>query len=294
MTLELHSWLTSTLLATTLFAVAHQLARVRPLPRPTLGIRGVARARWLERSMVGATFEPWLRFCGALVARLPFGRARSRLDRLVERAGHTLGLCADECLALCLLLSCAAAWVAAAIGLGFTWTVLCGALGAAAPLADLHERARRRQREIGRRLPDAIDLMALCMGAGLDFTAALDRVTRELAATSGALGDELHRVQQELSLGRARARVLAELAERVPAPAVSDFARAVIQAAQRGTPLCDVLDIQARMTRMRRSVAAEEAAARASVLLLLPLLLLLGAIMLVLFGPFAIEGMGWR
>jgi tight adherence protein C len=71
---------------------------------------------------------------------------------------------------------------------------------------------------------------------------------------------------------------------------VQDFAHAVIQAERRGTPLAEVLEVQARVLRMRRSVAAEEAAARASVLLMLPLLLLLLAVLLLLFGPFLVNG----
>ena len=66
----------------------------------------------------------------------------------------------------------------------------------------------------------------------------------------------------------------------------------MIQAEQKGNPLAQVLEVQARMLRMRRSVAAEEAAARAAVLLMLPLVLLLLAVLLLLFGPFLVNGVG--
>ena len=72
---------------------------------------------------------------------------------------------------------------------------------------------------------------------------------------------------------------------------IKRFLTAVIQGEQKGTPLAEVLGIQARMMRMHRSVAAEEAAARASVLLVLPMMLLLAAIVLVMMGPFIVNGL---
>jgi tight adherence protein C len=156
----------------------------------------------------------------------------------------------------------------------------------------LYEQARSRKRIIARRLPVAIDLVVLCMGAGLDFTGALELVVEELGEPDDPLSCELRRVLQELAMGRARRRVLAELAERVPSATVCDFAHAVIQAEEKGNPLADVLQVQAQVLRLRRSVAAEEAAARAGVLFVLPLLLLLAAVLLVLFGPFIVNGVG--
>lgn len=278
-------------LAAAVACAALELARIAPLPRPELGARGLIRSRALDRTRLHAA-ETALRWLAALAARLPCAGARTRIDLWCERAGHPWGLCADECFALCAVLGAAFACGAFALGLGLAGALAALALGGCAPLLSLRDRARARQRDVARRLPAAIDLMALCMGAGLDFTSALELVVTELDTAGGDLVIELRRMLQELALGRVRQRALAELAERIPTPAVQDFAQAVIQAERRGSPLSQVLEVQARMLRMRRSVAAEEAAARASVLLVLPLLLLLGAVMLLLFGPFLVQGMG--
>jgi len=292
MRIDLFSAFATVLLALAAAGVGHGLLQLSPLPRPTLGRRGVRRQQLLERAGALAPLELLVRWLAALCARLPWADARVRLDRLLERAGHSWGLCADECLALCALLGCSAIALSATLGLGTAALASCLCLVAAAPVLRLHEQARARQRIIARRLPVAIDLMVLCMGAGLDFTGALELVVEELAEPDDPLSDELRRVLQELAMGRARRRVLAELAERVPSATVCDFARAVIQADEKGNPLAQVLEVQAQVLRRRRSVAAEEAAARAAVLLVLPLLLLLAAVLLVLFGPFIVNGVG--
>ncbi len=279
------------LFGTSLLVAARELAGVSPLPRPDLGARGLLRARALERTRLH-TLEAALRWIGALCALAPCTALRTRVEIWLERAGHPLGLCADECFALGALLGVTLGAGASALGLAAAVVVAAFVRGAVAPVLSLRERARARQRDIARQLPAAIDLVALCMGAGLDFAAALALVAGELTAERDALAVELRRMLQELAMGRVRQRVLAELSERVPTPAVQDFAHAVIQAEQSGTPLAQVLEVQARMLRMRRSVAAEEAAARAAVLLVLPLMLLLGAVVLVMFGPFLVNGMG--
>ena len=284
-------------LATALLAIAiagggRALLQVRALARPTRGPRGLQRQQALARSPSFAAVEVLLRWLAALCARLPAAAARARLERWLERAGYPCGLCADECLALSALLGCAGLALAAALGLSNGAPAAGLGLGAAWPLLRLHEQARARQRIIDRRLPGAIDLMVLCMGAGLDFGGALALVVEEVGEADDPLIGELRRALQELAMGRARRRVLAELADRVPTATVRDFAHAVIQAEEKGNPLAQVLEIQARVLRLRRSVAAEEAAARAGVLLALPLLLLLSAVLLVLFGPFIVNGVG--
>jgi tight adherence protein C len=274
-----------------LLCAAHRLAQLRPLPRPVHGPRGLLRTRMLARTRL-FVLEAALRWLAALCARARCGGLRQRVELWLQRAGHPGGLCADECFALGALLGLALATGAAALGFAPLIVASAFTLGVAAPPLSLRERARSRQRDIARRLPAAIDLMALCMGAGLDFSAALALIAAELTPERDALALELRHMLHELAMGRVRQRVLAELAERVPTPAVQDFVHAVIQAEQSGTPLAQVLEVQARMLRMRRSVAAEEAAARAGVLLVLPLLLLLCAVMLLMFGPFLVNGMG--
>jgi len=143
-----------------------------------------------------------------------------------------------------------------------------------------------------RALPEAIDLTSLCMNAGLDFQAALGLLVRVTPGRGHLIG-ELERVLEALQLGHTRRAALAALAERVPVPAVQDLVTAVILAEQKGTPLASVLEIQASMLRLRRSVLSEERAARAATLLAFPLLLMLSCVMLLLFGPFIVGGLGF-
>ena len=287
------------LLALTVVAVApvsYALAMVQPLARPTLGPRGVARTAALQHGF--AAVDAPLRYGAALLARVPCDALRAHLERALVHSGGWLGLCADELLALCVLGACAGL----ALGAAFTTldlpasVAVCGALiGAATPALRLQEVIIARRRAIIRRLPSTIDLVALCMGAGLDFKGALELVTHELqprADHDDALGVELKRVLQELSIGSTRKQALLGMLARAPSEAMHELVSAVAQAEQKGNPLAPVLEVQARLMRMRRSVLAEEAAARAGVLLMLPLMLLLGAILLVLFAPFVIDGMG--
>lgn len=95
-------------------------------------------------------------------------------------------------------------------------------------------------------------------------------------------------------MGRTRREALLSFAERMPSTAARNFVNAVVQAEDKGNPLVEVLQVQAHVLRTRRSVAGEEAAARASVLLALPLVLLLGCILLVMLGPFLVNGMGFE
>jgi tight adherence protein C len=295
MTQQLHIALLAAaqlLLLCGLFGLARLALRVPVLARPVLGQRGLQRSRGLAESSFFATLEPIARWVGAVLAPLLPGRGRSALDGLIARSGCWLGLSAEECVALCALSASAALGVALGVHRAVGGLPLAAgvALGTLYPLLKLHGIAQQRQRLIGRRLPAAIDLLSLCMGAGMDFVGALEMFVDEHPDDRNALVEELRRVLQELSIGRMRRDALIGFAERAPAEAVRDFVAALVQAEQKGTPLADVLALQAQMLRMRRSVAAEEAAARASVLLLLPMLLLLGCVLLILLGPVLVNG----
>jgi tight adherence protein C len=274
--------------------VAYTLARIAPRPRPVLGTRGVQRSAALRAHASFALFEPCLRWLAAAIGRLPLVRVRRRLDAHLIEAGEIFGLDADECLAL----SCASgalafgvgAWWARALDASAAWAACAAAVGAVLPLERVRGVAATRKRRIARDLPAAIDLLALCMGAGLDFAGALSLLVARPASGNSPLTAELARVLSEAALGRTRAEALSALASRVPIDAVRDFTAAVIQAELQGNPLRDAIAIQARMSRMRRSARAEQAAARASVLLAFPLLLLLGALLLLMLGPFLVNG----
>jgi tight adherence protein C len=154
--------------------------------------------------------------------------------------------------------------------------------------AGVHERARQLERS----LPAAIDLCALCMGAGSDFPTALGFLVDELGPPHLVCRTELARVLDDLVLGSTRVAALRALAERTASRAVHTFVAAVCLAEEKGTPLVETLSIQARVLRQERSVRAEEQAARAGVKMMAPMLLLVMSLMLLVFGPFLVNGAG--
>ncbi len=288
-TLQELALLGSAALAASLLAAVLVCMPVAALPGGPRGqVRVRARARGLQ------LVDPLLRRLASLLAPMPLCAARARLEVWLTRGGDFLGLSADELLVLsplCALAGLLAGTMADACGIP-AGPLLGLVLGALAPWLALRRAIASRTHGLVRALPCAIDLLALCMGGGLDFAAALELVVRSRGAAHPALHDELSRVLQELALGRTRADALRALAARVPLATVHELVGAIIQADQKGNALAPVLETQAQMVRMRRSVAAERAAARASVMLMLPLMLLMAAILLVLFAPFAIGGMG--
>jgi tight adherence protein C len=288
-------WLVTITLGVAIAGLSHLLSSVPPLARPELGPRGLQRAKALELGGF-AMLEPGMRWLGALLALIPLPRLRPLLAHKLLQAGDYLGLCADEVLALTVIGTTAGAVLGSIVCeflyLGLGWHLFATVLGAALPWSYVQAQIKTRALGISRGLPPAIDLLSLCVGAGLDLVGALELLVRELKDAKNPVGPELERVLSELALGRTRREALTDLGARVPVEAMSDFANALIQAELKGTPLAEAVEIKARVMRMRRSVLAEEAASRASVLLALPMVLMLAAILLMMLGPLLINGLG--
>ncbi len=170
----------------------------------------------------------------------------------------------------------------------FSWTLLPIALGAGfgGHIYHLNSLATRRVRDISRRAPYTLDLLALSMGAGATFTEAVRTVVRE--DPEHPFNVELNTVLAEVELGTTRAQALRNMADRVPLESLRSIVAAIIQAEGLGTPLSDVLKEQANLMRLQRSVRAEKLAAQASVRILLPSLLILLSVVLTVFAPFII------
>lgn len=260
------------------------------LPRIGLGVRGQARERALQRGAF-ARIEPLVRWLAARIAAWPLAALRARLERLLLRSGSFLGLCADELIALCILSSASCVMFAACVAnrLPLLWLALALCVGSALPIVVLLDHKRGRDRKLTRKLPAALDLLALGLNAGLDFAGCIELVVSSLVEPEDPLRDELTLVQQELGMGRARMRALRALADRSDVPAIRDLVRVIIQADRKGAPLAAVLETQAQVARNRRGVLAEEAAARASIMLLGPLMVMLVALLLLLLGPVLIQ-----
>lgn len=284
------------LLGAAMLGVVLSAASVPIPPAPRLGHRGAERRQAIAVGGFFAASEPVLRFLAGLIALLPLERLRRHQERELRRADHYLGVTPDEYSALSLVSAFALAASIAAIarmaGRSMVLTIPAGAFGLLLPTMQVQEVIRQRTKEISRGLPHAIEIAAMCMGAGLDFPSAM-RLLAVPSAGGRALAREFAQILEELDLGHTRRQALLGFAERVPTAAVQDLVNAVIQAEQKGNPLAKVIQVQGRLLNMRRSVAAEEAAARAGVLMIAPMMLLVGCIVLLLLGPFMVKGIGF-
>jgi tight adherence protein C len=165
----------------------------------------------------------------------------------------------------------------------FVWTLVGGLTGFFAPDVLIAHRADSRQDEIRRTLPEALDLLAIAVQAGMGLEQALELVSRRLP---GALGEELHRLLQEVQLGASRREALSHLRDRTEVTELSTFSLSLVQADVLGTPLGEVLRAQAQEMRMLRRQRAREQAAKVPVKLLFPLLLcIFPALGIVVVGP---------
>jgi tight adherence protein C len=158
-----------------------------------------------------------------------------------------------------------------------------GAVGFLAPDYGLTLKARGRKERIRADLPDALDLLAVSVEAGLGFDAALSRINEHM---EGPLAEEFGLTLSEMRIGESRSEALKRLAERVDAQELSAFTRALVQADQLGTSLGRILRVQAADARLRRQAAAEERAMKAPIKMLFPtVLFIFPAMFLVILGP---------
>ncbi len=148
-------------------------------------------------------------------------------------------------------------------------------------------RIRSRREAVRAELPDALDLLAVSVEAGLGFDGAIAKLTDHM---DGALVDEFAITMGEIRIGESRQIALKKMAERVPAPELAAFVRAVIQAEQLGISLGRILRVQAADSRLRRQSAAEEKAMKAPIKMLFPtVLFIFPAMFLVVLGPAVIN-----
>jgi len=160
---------------------------------------------------------------------------------------------------------------------------MLGGLGFLAPDFVVGMRARKRREAMRSQLPDALDLLAVSVEAGLGFDGAISRLIDHM---DGPLTEEFGLTLNEIRIGESRQDALKKLSERADTPEISGFTRAIIQADQLGISLGRILRVQASDTRQRRQAAAEEKAAKAPIKMLIPtVLFIFPAMFLVILGP---------
>lgn len=276
-------------LGAAVFAIVYIVAAAPSRVASRLGLRGLKRQRALAENDTWASVEPLVRWLGVRVSGLPNEEQYRTLDEQIGLAGDFMGLTADEFLALMVLGGFGGAVAGGFLG----WLYQMGALpvliitpvGLALPYMQIAGIAQDRLKQVSRGLPYVVDLMALCMGAGLDFPGTIRQVIDKSSNPSDPIVEEFTLISQGIQLGRSRRDLLLEFAKRAPVEAVKEFTGALIQAEERGNPVADVLQIQASASRMRRSVRAEEGAAKAGVMMVGPLMLVFGTVMCLVGGP---------
>ena len=147
----------------------------------------------------------------------------------------------------------------------------------------LNLKIKRRHLEIRRDLPQVIDLLNLCVSAGLDFMLSVQRVTLDFKKCP--LTDELTEMWRETRMGAPRRETLKNLSRRVNMPELSSFVRTLLQADRMGSPMGEALKIQAEEIRMRRYFKGEEAAFKAHQASFPAFCFILPAVLVIVAGP---------
>ncbi|HEX4949695.1 MAG TPA: type II secretion system F family protein [Blastocatellia bacterium] len=169
----------------------------------------------------------------------------------------------------------------------FVALVMLGAIfGLFMPSFNLSRMISKRQQKIARALPDAIDLMVVCVEAGLGLNAALQRVGRELELVEPVLAGEMAITNREIRAGKPRDEALRNLGDRTGVDDIKSLVAMLIQSDRFGTSIASSLRVFADSMRTKRRQRAEEMVSKASIKLLFPLLLFIfPALLIVLLGP---------
>lgn len=161
------------------------------------------------------------------------------------------------------------------------------AIGVFFPYLVLQDKVKKRQSEIQKKLPDALDLLLVSVEAGLGFDMAIKKVAETMP---GVLSRELARAQEEIRLGKTREEALRGIVKRTGVADLNTFVGAVIQADQLGGSIVKTLRAQADSMRQKRKQRAEESAMKAPIKMLFPLVFFIfPTLFIVLLGPSAIR-----
>ncbi len=164
--------------------------------------------------------------------------------------------------------------------------LVLAAMGYLAPNAWLEHQIAKRKLEVFEHFPDAIDLMTVCVEAGLGLDAALARVGSEMTLASPILAEELHLVNLELRAGASRESALRNLALRTGVEEVDLLVSLLVQSDRFGTSVATALRVHSESLRVKRRQRAEEMAAKIPVKLLFPVIFcIFPSMLMVLLGP---------
>ncbi len=169
---------------------------------------------------------------------------------------------------------------------GLVYGILASVFGTLAPSFWLDYKKSQRQTQLRRALPDALDVIIICVEAGLSLPAALSRVSKELGTAHPMLAKEMAICQREIQLGASSGEALRRLAQRFDLAEMRSLASVVHQAERFGASIVQALRVHAETLRLKRFQLAEEKAQKAAVKLVFPTILcIFPALFIVLAGP---------
>ena len=168
----------------------------------------------------------------------------------------------------------------------FAGTILAVVIGAYMPEILVKNATDKRQNQVRKALPDALDLLVICAEAGLSLDAAFTRVAREMGRSAPELADEFGLTAIELGFLPERRQALVNLNQRTDLPSIRGMVNTLIQTERYGTPLAQSLRVLANEFRQERLMRAEEKAARLPAIMTVPMIVfILPALFVVLIGP---------
>ncbi len=243
----------------------------------------------LQMPFAERVIRPQLARLAKARARATPEQTRQELQRKLNLAGRPYGLEATEFTVVRYLFT--GVMTLLSFGLGRTFggfasvlfTIGGGLLGFFLPLLWLMQLVNTRRSEIEYTLPNAIDLLSVSVEAGLSFESALATVAEKL---EGPLASEFLQSLQEIRLGRPRLEALDDLGRRVGVEEVHNLVQSIIQSAQLGTPISQILTLQADEIRRQRRQRAQELGARAPLKMLIPMVTcIFPTLWVMLLGP---------
>ncbi len=237
-------------------------------------------------------FVPMIRRVSEFLVRFTPQKTLESTTRLLELAGNPRNMRAAEFIVVrgvftiffaALVFLMMSRLGSAELGKRLLYTLGAAVLGWYLPWMMLRSMVDRRKDAIIKKLPDALDLMTICVDAGLTFNAAMQKVDEKW---DDPLANEFGRVIHEMQLGKSRRQSLRDMSDRMDVPDVTSFIAAVLQADQLGVGIGKILRIQSEQMRVRRRQRAEEKAQQAPVKMLFPMIFLIfSSIFVVLLGP---------
>lgn len=171
--------------------------------------------------------------------------------------------------------------------MGLIVGLVFGAAGYGLPMLWLVQKAQKRQEGIQKALADFLDLLVICVEAGLGFDVAINKITNlKTVRTSAYLKEELNRYTRDVGFGRPRKEALVDMAERTGVDDFNSIINAIVQSYEMGSSLGHTLRVQADSLRVKRLAKAEEKANKIPVKMVIPIyVFLFPAIFTCIFGP---------